>query len=101
QGKWLEVEVGTGTLVLTTRFDEIGSTPGAEGPVLAFEVADLDELTERIDEKKIEWFRRPEEHEFCKGGVLYDPDRNRILLHQVKENHPNQTTHTTPAIAPR
>lgn len=99
QGKWLEVVAGSGTLVLTTRFEEIGSKPGADGPVLALEVSDLDEWTERIDRENIEWFRRPEVHEYCKGGVLYDPDRNRILLHQMKEHHPNQSSQTTPARA--
>ena len=84
QGAWLELEVGHGTLVLTTRYEELGIVPGANGAVLALEVEDLSDTSTLLSRHGIAWYLEPSEHAYCRGGTVKDPDGNRVLLHQKK-----------------
>lgn len=84
QGAWLELEVGHGTLALTTRYAELGILPGANGAVLALEVDDLAEFAASLEKHGVDWYSKPVEYPNCHGAMVKDPDGNRVLLHQKK-----------------
>ncbi len=84
EGNWLELSVGPGTLVITNRQEQLGGTPGSNGAVVSFEVDDLSAIMELVEEHGIAWTVGPVDAKFCRGGIVEDPDGNRIMFHESK-----------------
>ena len=83
-GNWLELSVGASTLVITNRQDQLGGTPGSNGAVVSFEVEGLSAIMELIEGHGIAWTVGPVDEKFCRGGIVEDPDGNRIMFHESK-----------------
>ncbi len=102
QGAWLEFDIGHGTLIVTNRLSELGGRLGSAGAVVALEVSDLDEVRLRLLKHEIAWRVGPVDASFCRGGIVEDPDGNRIMFHQRKSQAPNKAPEpTTMAVTPR
>lgn len=83
-GNWLELNIGNGTLVLTNRLQELGGVPGSNGAVVSFEVEELSAIRELLTAHGMPWTVGPVDAKFCRGGIVEDPDGNRIMFHQSK-----------------
>ncbi|WP_180271622.1 VOC family protein [Leptospirillum ferriphilum] len=82
--QWYEYDLGETTFAITTMAAEGFPKPGSQGSV-AFEVADIENLVERLRKENVE-FLVPDVCDFptCKAAFLKDPDGNMLSLHQLK-----------------
>jgi predicted enzyme related to lactoylglutathione lyase len=80
-GKWIEYDMGTGTL-------GIGSYPGwepsAQGTSIAFEVDDLDAEMSRLKARNVTIIMETMDTPVCRFAMICDPDGNKILIHKRK-----------------
>lgn len=84
-GAWLEFDIGHGTLVVTDRHRELGGTPGSNGAVLSLEARNLDEVKALLQHHGIAWTVGPVDATYCRGGIVEDPDGNRLMFHERRK----------------
>jgi predicted enzyme related to lactoylglutathione lyase len=82
QEKWVEYDIGEGTLAITTMVE--GQTPGAPGGFVALEVDDLNAWVAELKQKHVTMVVEPFETPVCWMAEIADPDGNSITLHQRK-----------------
>jgi predicted enzyme related to lactoylglutathione lyase len=82
QDKWIEYDIGPGTLAITTMAEE--RNPGAPGGFVAFEVDDLDAWIAELRRKHVTVTVEPFETPVCRMVCIADPDGNEITLHWHK-----------------
>src|SRR5580704_1448001 len=80
-GKWVEYEIGTGTLGLGSY---PGWEPSAQGTSVAFEVDDLDAEMARLKAKGVAVVMDVMDTPVCRFAMITDPDGNKILIHKRK-----------------
>ena len=80
-GKWIEYEIGTGTLGLGSY---PGWEPSAQGTSVAFEVDDLDAEMARLKAKGVAVVMDVMDTPVCRFAMITDPDGNKILIHKRK-----------------
>ncbi len=80
-GKWIEYEIGTGTLGLGSY---PGWEPSAQGTSIAFEVDDLDAEMARLKAKGVAVVMDVMDTPVCRFAMIADPDGNKILIHKRK-----------------
>jgi len=85
EGKWVEYEVGGGTLAITTMATE--RVPGAAGGFIALNVHDLDAWMAELKRRGVTLIVEPFETPFSRLAVIADPDGNEISLRQGKPGH--------------
>ena len=85
EGKWVEYDIGGGTLAITTLATE--RVPGAAGGFIALNVDDLDASLTELKAKGITLVVEPFETPFSRLAVIADPDGNEITLRQGKPGH--------------
>jgi predicted enzyme related to lactoylglutathione lyase len=59
-------------------------TPSDHGPAIAFEVQDFDAAIAALREKGAEFAMEPFETPVCRMALVFDPDRNQIIIHKLK-----------------
>jgi predicted enzyme related to lactoylglutathione lyase len=80
--KWVEFDLGHGTLALT---EESAEMPGGSGgTMVALEISDLDDAFEILKEVGVAVPEKPWESPVCRGLEIKDPDGYAILLHEKK-----------------
>ena len=82
-GKWVEYDIGAGTLAITTMATE--RVPGAAGGFIALDVEDLDAWVTVLRENGVTMIVEPFETPICRMAVIADPDGNEVTLHQAKQ----------------
>jgi predicted enzyme related to lactoylglutathione lyase len=82
QDKWIEFDIGPGTLAITDGFEQL--TPGAKGAMVAIEVEDLPTALRELEAKQVKLGMAPFDTPVCSGATLLDPDGNEVMLHQRK-----------------
>ena len=80
QDKWIEFDVGPGTLAITDGFSQ--STPGAKGAMVALEVDDFAACLQELKSKGVKLAMEPFDTPVCRGVTVSDPDGNEIMIHQ-------------------
>jgi predicted enzyme related to lactoylglutathione lyase len=80
---WIEYEMGDGCVALANGFGD-NWKPGAEGPAMVFEVADLTAATAELKAAGVKFKFEPMEFPPCHLAIAFDPDGNQIGLHQMK-----------------
>jgi predicted enzyme related to lactoylglutathione lyase len=79
--KWMEYDIGTGTLA-------IGSSeswkPSKEGASVALEVVDFDAAVAHLKQRKIKFIIGPADLPTCRMATVRDPDGNKLTVHQRK-----------------
>ncbi len=80
-GKWVEYEIGTGTLGLGSY---PGWEPSAQGTSIAFEVDDLDAEMARLKAKGVAVVMDVMDTPVCRFAMITDPDGNKLLIHKRK-----------------
>lgn len=81
---WIEYELGDGCLAIANGFGDDWK-PGAEGPAMVLEVADLTAATAELKAAGVKFKFEPMEFPPCHLAVAFDPDGNQIGLHQTKK----------------
>jgi predicted enzyme related to lactoylglutathione lyase len=84
EGKgWIEYELGDGCLAIANGFGDDWK-PGAQGPALVLEVADINGATAELKAAGVRFKFEPMDFPPCHLAVAFDPDGNQIGLHQIK-----------------
>jgi predicted enzyme related to lactoylglutathione lyase len=82
QDQWIEYDIGQGTLAITLADDR--HKPGAHGPTVGLEVANLDTAMAHIKAANISLAGGPFDTPVCVSCIIRDPDGNEIILHARK-----------------
>lgn len=77
---WVEYSVGPSTLALGCAPNEW--KPSSDGACAALEVEDFDALMKKLKEAKVEFRLEPATYPTCSMAVIFDPDRNILLIHK-------------------
>jgi len=82
EDKWIEYDIGEGTLALMGADEK--HKPGTGGAMLGLEVVDLDASLADLKAKSIPLEGEPFDTPACRGCIVHDPDHNEIVLHAKK-----------------
>ena len=82
EGKWIEYEVGGGIFAITNIDPKW--TPSNQGTAIAFEVDDMDATIDKLKKSGAEFFLDKSETPVCWTAIVYDPDRNKVVIHKRK-----------------
>jgi len=77
-----EYEVGGGYFSILTGVP--GWKPSDHGPGIAFEVEDFDAAIADLRAKGVEFAMEPFPTPVCQMALVFDPDRNQIIIHKLK-----------------
>jgi predicted enzyme related to lactoylglutathione lyase len=77
-----EYEVGGGYLSILNGVPNW--KPSDHGPAIAFEVEDFDAAIADLREKGVEFALDPFPTPVCHMALIFDPDRNQIIIHKLK-----------------
>lgn len=82
--KNVEYDVGPGTLMIA----DYGETwrPASGGTLAAFEVSDVDEMTQRVKASGATVVMEPMDSPVCRFSMIQDPDGNALMIHKRKQN---------------
>ena len=82
--RWVEYEIAGGVFAITDMSE--GTRPAADaGGAIAFEVDDVDALTERLRAKGVKVLVEPFSTPVCRMGVVADSEGNALILHRVAD----------------
>lgn len=83
EDKWVEFDVGAGTLALSTMME--GCTPGARGAAAALETQAFDEAVAHLKAHAVPFLLEPVDTGVCRFARIADPDGNHLVLHRAHE----------------
>ncbi|MDP9254411.1 MAG: VOC family protein [Verrucomicrobiota bacterium] len=86
EGKWVEYDLGAGTLALVPASEEWG--PSEQGTGFAFEMEDFDQAVAELRAAGVKFVWEPFESPVCHMALVQDPDGNKIGIHKLKETKP-------------
>jgi catechol 2,3-dioxygenase-like lactoylglutathione lyase family enzyme len=78
---WIEYNIGPGTLSIGCSPDW---KPSSDGAVVALEAIDFDAVMKKLKDAKVAFKVEPQDFPSCKMAVVFDPDKNCVLIHQRK-----------------
>ncbi len=78
----IEYDVGSGTLMIANYGDRWKPVSG--GTMVAFEVDDVDAMTERVKATGATIASEPMDSPVCRFSMILDPDGNSLMLHKRK-----------------
>jgi predicted enzyme related to lactoylglutathione lyase len=84
EGKWIEYDIGAGTLALVPADDDW--KPAQSGIGFALEMESFDEAIAELRTAGVKFFAGPFESPVCHVALVEDPDGNRIGIHKLKGN---------------
>lgn len=76
----IEYDVGTGTLMIANYGERWKPVTG--GTMAAFEVDDVDAMTERVKSSGATIALEPMDSPVCRFSMILDPDGNTLMLHK-------------------
>ncbi|MES3030845.1 MAG: VOC family protein [Patescibacteria group bacterium] len=79
--KWIEYNIGSGTLAIGCSPDW---KPSQDGAVIALEVDNFEEAVKKLKAKNVTFMMEPQDFPTCHMAVIEDPDKNRITIHKRK-----------------
>ena len=83
EGKWVEYEIGDGTLAIGSVGDQW--KPSRDGTSVALEVDDLPATIEALKAANVTFDTENVESPVCRMAVIADPDGNTIIIHKLKQ----------------
>jgi len=81
-GMWVEYDVGPSTFAIGCYGDVW--KPASDGTLVAFEVDDVDAEIARLRSKGVTVHLEPTDSPVCRFAIVYDPDKNAVMLHKRK-----------------
>ena len=82
EGKWVEYEIGDGTLAIGSVGDQW--KPSRDGTSVALEVDDLPATIKTLKAANVIFDTENVESPVCRMAVIADPDGNKIIIHKLK-----------------
>lgn len=79
--EWVEFDVGTSTLALSTVMQD--AQPGARGGAVALETPDFDTAVEHLKSHGTRFALEPVDTGVCRFARFLDPDGNHLVLHRA------------------
>jgi predicted enzyme related to lactoylglutathione lyase len=80
EDKWVEYDIGAGTLALSTIM--LGTQPGAKGGAVALETEEYDEAVTWLKAQGVKFALEPIDSGVCRFARFEDPDGNHLVLHR-------------------
>lgn len=80
EDKWVEYEVGTATLALSSVME--GAEPGAKAGAVALETGQFDEAVAHLKAHGVKFPLEPIDSGVCRFARFEDPDGNHLVLHR-------------------
>ncbi len=80
EDKWVEFDVGSSTLALSTIMK--GAQPGAKGGTVALETEQFDEAVAHLKAHGVKFLLEPIDTGICRFARFADPDGNHLVLHR-------------------
>jgi predicted enzyme related to lactoylglutathione lyase len=84
EGKWIEYDLGGGTLALGP--SDADWKPSSTGTGYALEVEDFAQAIAELRHAGVNFVEGPAETAVCHTAVIQDPDGNRLGIHKLKVN---------------
>jgi len=84
EGKWIEYDLGAGTLTFGPSDD--GWKPLPIGTGYALEVADFNQAIAELRNVGVKFVEGPAETAVCHTAIIQDPVGNRLGIHKLKAN---------------
>lgn len=84
--QWVEFDVGSGTLALSSVMD--GAQPGAKAGAAALETPDYDRAVAWLKSHAVKFLFEPTDTGVCRFARFEDPDGNHLILHRVHDAAP-------------
>ena len=81
-GKWIEYEIGGGTFAITNIDPKW--TPSDQGTAIALEVDAMDATIDKLRKNGAKFFLDKSETPVCWTAIVYDPDKNNVVIHKRK-----------------
>jgi predicted enzyme related to lactoylglutathione lyase len=78
--KWVEYDVGSSTLALSSIMR--GAEPGAKAGAVALETEQFDEAVAHLKENGVKFLLEPIDSGLCRFARFEDPDGNHLILHR-------------------
>jgi predicted enzyme related to lactoylglutathione lyase len=88
KGRWVEYDIGGGTLALSNFPDQWKPSP--EGTSVALEMDNFEESIKRLKDQQVPFDAEPFESPCCRMAVVMDPDGNKIIIHKLKPENEKQ-----------
>jgi catechol 2,3-dioxygenase-like lactoylglutathione lyase family enzyme len=86
-GVWTEYDLPGGGCLALFRHPDPSHKSRFGGAAVAFEVADLDALNERLKGAGVHYEADMVHSPVCRMSVIQDPDGNSIILHELKNKN--------------
>lgn len=80
EDQWIEFDVGTGTLALSSAMTD--AQPGAKGAAAALEAPEFDAAVAWLKEHGVKFTLEPMDTGVCRFARFEDPDGNHLVLHR-------------------
>ena len=81
-GFWIEYEIGPHTLAIGNR---PFMRPSGDGPHVVLEVDDFEKTVAHLTQHKVQFALDPFDAPGCYGGIIVDPDGNKLGIHKRKK----------------
>src|SRR5437868_9512604 len=82
-GRWVEYGVGNDTLAIANV--NLDWRPSDQGTCAALEVENFERAIEELKAANVPFDAEPFETPVCHMAVVFDPDRNKLIIHKLKE----------------
>lgn len=90
-GKWIEYNVGAGTLAIANVGEQW--TPSDQATGAALEMENFDEAIAELRQARIKFAAEPFETPCCHMAVVQDPDGNKVMIHKLKPETRGKIAH--------
>lgn len=81
EDKWIEYNIGSGTLAISSVME--GAQPGAHAGAAALETPDFEGAVEWLKAAGVRFSLEPMDTGVCRFARFLDPDGNHIVLHRI------------------
>jgi len=81
EDKWVEYDIGQGTLALSSMMQ--GCSPGALGAAAALETPDFDAALAHLKAHGVRFLLEPIDSGICHFARFTDPEGNHLILHRA------------------
>ena len=78
---WIEYNIGSSTLSIGCSPDW---KPSSDGAVAGLEAVDFDVVIKKLKAASVPFKLEPQDFPTCKMAVVFDPDKNCVLIHHKK-----------------
>ncbi len=83
ENQWIEFDIGSNTLALTSTMQ--GAQPGAQAGAAALETPDFEATVAALKASGVKFALEPFDSGVCRFARFLDPDGNHLILHRIHD----------------